>query len=252
MDSATDDDGESTCSSDSSGPVEKFRFNEVIDSQKPSDAPTSSIPPAEQDTDQPSAEWTRICAKILRQDRNAAKSLLMQDAINLEQLRGSWKSNPVATELVAAATGGLTDVQATTLGLMTQLQSLLPQELFSALLKIKTNTDSMAVRDALRFIKDVDAYGTDIANAGDSNSTTGHNDLLKEFAADIPTVSEATTPVTSSMSVQQLVALAECLAKDSSIDHRILPQVTQEPPVDTTAEDEEIALLLYEQRKKRC
>lgn len=84
MDSATDDGGESTCNSDSSGPVEKFRFNEVIDSQKPSDAPTSSIPSAEQDTDQPSAEWTRICAKILRQDRNAAKSLLMQDAINLE------------------------------------------------------------------------------------------------------------------------------------------------------------------------
>ncbi|KAJ6073485.1 uncharacterized protein N7446_001262 [Penicillium canescens] len=84
-------DGESTCSSDEtySGPREKFLFNEVIDSQKPSDAPTSSIPPAEQDMNQPSAEWTRICAKILRQDRNAANSHLMQDAINLEQLRGS-------------------------------------------------------------------------------------------------------------------------------------------------------------------
>ncbi|KAJ5998126.1 hypothetical protein N7522_009786 [Penicillium canescens] len=193
-------DGESTCSSDEtySGPREKFLFNEVIDSQKPSDAPTSSIPPAEQDMNQPSAEWTRICAKILRQDRNAANSHPMQDAINLEQLRGSWKSNPVATGLVAAATSGLTDVQAITMG--------------------------------------------------ESTSTAHHNALLKEFAADIPMVSEA-----SSMSVQQLVASAECLAKDSSIDHRIiLPQVTQEPPVDTTAEDEEIALLLYEQLKKRC
>ncbi|KAJ6080621.1 hypothetical protein N7499_005495 [Penicillium canescens] len=212
-------DGESTCSSDEtySGPREKFLFNEVIDSQKPSDAPTSSIPPAEQDMNQPSAEWTRICAKILRQDRNAANSHPMQDAINLEQLRGSWKSNPVATGLVAAATSGLTDVQAITM-------------------------------DALRFIRGVDAYGTDIANAGESTSTAHHNALLKEFAADIPMVSEA-----SSMSVQQLVASAECLAKDSSIDHRIiLPQVTQEPPVDTTAEDEEIALLLYEQLKKRC
>ncbi|KAJ6073484.1 uncharacterized protein N7446_001261 [Penicillium canescens] len=122
------------------------------------------------------------------------------------------------------------------MGLMTQLPSL-PEALVSALLKIKTNTDSMAVRDALRFIRGVDAYGTDIANAGESPSTAHHNALLKEFAADIP----------------MLVASAECLAKDSSIDHRIiLPQVTQEPPVDTTAEDEEIALLLYEQLKKRC
>lgn len=110
----------------------------------------------------------------------------------------------------------------------------------------------MAVRDALRFIRGVDAYGTDIANAGESNSTAGHNALLKEFAADIPTVSEAAIPVTSSVSVQQLVASAECLAKDGSIDHRILPLVTQQPPVDTTAEDEEIGLLLYGQRKKRC
>ncbi|KAJ6043065.1 hypothetical protein N7460_004420 [Penicillium canescens] len=154
-------DGESTCSSDEtySGPREKFLFNEVIDSQKPSDAPTSNV-------------------------------------------------------------------QAITMGLMTQLPSL-PEALVSALLKIKTNTDSMAVRDALRFIRGVDAYGTDIANAGESPSTAHHNALLKEFAADIP--------------------------MDSSIDHRIiLPQVTQEPPVDTTAEDEEIALLLYEQLKKRC
>jgi hypothetical protein len=43
------------------------------------------------------------------------------------------------------------------------------------------------------------------------------------------------------------------LAQDSCVDHRIiLPPVTQEPPVDTTAETEEMALLLYEQRKKRC
>jgi hypothetical protein len=176
----------------------------------------------------------------------------MQDAVNLEQLRGSWEANPVATGVVAAATSGLTDVQATTMGLITQLPSL-PGKLVSALLKIKTHADSIAVRDALRFIRGVNAYGTDIVNTGEGIPTEGHSDLLKAFAADIPTVGDATTPTTSSISAQQLEAAAECLAQDSSVDHRIiLPPVTQEPPVDTTAEDEEIALLVYEQLTKGC
>jgi hypothetical protein len=57
----------------------------------------------------------------------------------------------------------------------------------------------MAVRDALRFIRGVNTYGTDIVNVGESSSTAGHSDLLKDFAADIPTASETASPVTSSI-----------------------------------------------------
>jgi hypothetical protein len=52
------------------------------------------------------------------------------------------------------------------------------------------------------------------------------------------------------MSVQQLLAAAECLAKDSSVDHRVLAlQFTGEPQMDNTAQEEVVARLCFQQWK---
>jgi hypothetical protein len=71
-------------------------------------------------------------------------------------------------------------------------------------------------------------------------------------ASDDAKANEAAAPARSTMSVQQLLAAAECLAKDSSVDHRVLAlQFTREPQMDNTAKEEVVARLCFQQWKNR-